>query len=993
MIGEGTIVLDLETDRQYILTGTPRFGAYTLAYESVSQDTNFQSETVVVKVGRVSEKDHSTPERLEKRISELRNRYKDEQELVANILSLSKDNFVPWIHNGKVANPETLEEWEKEIPILVTKLIGEDKLLLLHKVPNANQVIEKVAVHAGAQYCDLLYLLHHELKKTCQDRKDRDIRWEVPDKLYVLDWNVTRIISDLPEEAKEDIQKDIRLFGYLWFGFMVGTVPETYRSLPVDIQVTSENPWTALSRGSRQLLKMTLESSNEEGFFDAADAKAAWQAWADTLMEKPEIVLEKAEEFKRNSPGLNWEKNWNEVANRVDLLERRADQTDIERLQTLQIWVRDMPAIRQENFNRQIQTAVESLKNGLYAQAISLFLKLRSSSEWLNDQRLYASEWWITASLLKAWFDFSDDNFHLSKLSSNLFKMVEELQTKNLHLARKSWDVCMQLMENLIQGEPARYKSLLEAHLALYDALESANTQDVTQQKLAYFELAHRKLKEIIQLDDVHGKFILNSLNIPLASQIDQLQLRVRSQKLGVEAKQRENEVANRIQKQLDAAQGKLKWTPLNSLLELLPNSSLLKINLEEVDFAIENGINRLSLEKVILVADDLINLEYLQIGATLKTLILALAGKRVRDIYNQKLYWPSEVQTCLHLISAIKIVESTDNVIRELTEIEKELTDIQGIQKRYNELLRKNKKVYEDLENDEVDYLLQSAYDQKIQMNDRTYSKTHSKDISSVQDAIAARHSLRMKNFLDESTALLKTVSANQEEEIREYKLKEDELRKLKNEVASLVKGGSPKKDDNKSFKESLLHQTIYGVLVEWQENQLPEIVSKLDDRIEDVKRTIERTTELASIYMNEDQIIELYEIEIGQLEQRLANLPVRISGWGNGFRQAKEKYIDLERNCWQTLTHVEDHLYSLPFGVFALGGEHGQYFADYWEKLLRRLISCLQEAEKKLRAKTLPIGRDDEWNRYLNSRVMLLKMGIPVSIPQHSKIENRPA
>jgi hypothetical protein len=207
------------------------------------------------------------------------------------------DITVPHVEKGKDNNGNI---------VLVMEYVGNESLLgdVLFKLKDDPLRREMIVLQAALQYSRLLETLH-SISYTCQDRKTTDLRWvetdqgSYPDmgRLIVLDWNAVN-------KDNTDVNKDIILFGDLWYQLVTGKLP------PSVINPLDDMLWESreVSYGTRNLLAQMFNPVFAEKPLGASEL---CQAFADLLRL---YTLDVDSLFKEGSSLLNEIKRQNELA-------------------------------------------------------------------------------------------------------------------------------------------------------------------------------------------------------------------------------------------------------------------------------------------------------------------------------------------------------------------------------------------------------------------------------------------------------------------------------------------------------------------------------------------------------------------------------------------------------------------------------------------------------------------------------------------------------
>lgn len=407
------------------------------------------------------------PQKKERRLTDLKQRYDLEEKIIRGIREASKDRFVPAVSNG-IWQEDPHRSVDTSLPVLIMERMGSDQAdwSLAHHIRQLRRKgqirdAERLAVRAGAQYAELLKILHESLKKVCSDRKPGDYYWDSANAcLYVLDWNVVKDLSegssDKSVEAVKQIQAEIRQFGEHWFEMLVGNSLSTADEFSVD-QPAPGSVWSQLSRGMRRLLRRTWRAgSSQDGF---GTDEAAVRAWKDCLALSDlaaDDLYHRAVAVKDEAGQLGLDKTrelneiWEEICDIQALLESSQNPNAKNYADVIKGWIES----RDRELERQIQTVMQdgeiSISHGDYDKVIPSFRGAAENNRLKPEQRLRAVRWCFAAQALStATHQGSEVSKQLRSLLLPFLKKMEEdswdLATQNLEQMRKSYGTSTQL--------------------------------------------------------------------------------------------------------------------------------------------------------------------------------------------------------------------------------------------------------------------------------------------------------------------------------------------------------------------------------------------------------------------------------------------------------------------------------------------------------------------------------------------------------------------
>lgn len=745
MIGMGTIIQDKETRNQYRLNQHIDIGSYSCVYEAEIVDNTLygQAKRVVVKIGRIREQDKINDDVLEARLKSLDERYKGEFEFIKQLRDKSGDRFAPHSHWATLVNQTGLDEIDKRVPILLMERIGNEWLLTNLKISETEQVNELTLVKAGVQYTQLLMVLHDQMGAACGDRKADDLRWTPEGKLFVLDWNVTEKLPGRTSESSDEealrkknealskVQRDIRIFGRLWFGLLVGWEPEKLKSLPI-VDPPMSSPWASISQGTRRLLISTLESIDGKGFTCAEDTKRAWETWLNYLEQRDENILKEAKTLKDTEEAEGWKDRWDRASDLIDLVRSRGGDIDPVLFEELEEWLADKATV----FENRLHLTQQSLRLGQYARSREDFDRFRHDEDWSSRQRLRASRWYLAASALKDWSEFGPTE----SLRPLMEEFVQALEQKDL---KKAWD-CVETIKDSVKD--AQVQGILALQQDAVFQLGWKNASEITpnqvDQQLVSYKRLSDTLKSMREIDPLHAVLLRAWIEIPLESHIEELQETLLQLQKRKQAQAVEQQVANIIESKLRKAANVEPpyWPLLADGLAELPDDSELPDRLASLHRVLRVGVNAAALDIMQTTVTALTESSYVSLAEALRWLVGRLTVTKLSELA-QRARWPDEVREGLELATAVNRLELTELQIQQVV---RQLKEKDSLQKQLHEEFG-DLPVIGDLDKSELDQALKKALEYRIEIFDRGGLTSEQAIQCSVAFLQAARRSAKL--------------------------------------------------------------------------------------------------------------------------------------------------------------------------------------------------------------------------------------------------------
>lgn len=513
-IAQGTLVKDSQSNAVYRLANSLRHGNYSFVYTVELKDDAVgppgNEHPKVAKFGYISPEDMKDPQRKERRLTDLKRRYDMEEGIINEIRRASGGRFVPAVSRG-TWQVDSQKAEDISLPVLIMERMGSDQedWSLAHQIRQLRQAgqiedAERLAVCTGAQYAELLQILHKRLRKVCSDRKPGDYYWDsVNKRLYVLDWNVVKDLSegssDRSEEENKQIQAEIRQFGEHWFEMLVGNSLSASGEFSVD-QPAPGSVWSQLSRGMRRLLKRTWRAGlSLDGFDNDEAAVHAWKNYSELIGLVPSSLYDQAkaakEEAGERSLGRtrDWNETWETISDIQVLLELAQEPDAQTWAAEIKIWISNRNLGLEQQARRLMENGKDSINLGDYDKAVSSFLSVAENDRLKPEQRLKAVRHRIAAQMLSAVLGQSTDASR--QLRAQLLPLLERME-------KHDWSYANEQLQQ-IERTPINHAALnqlryLEAETQYCLALHSVfDTKLITLKRLEAYAEAEKALIDL----------------------------------------------------------------------------------------------------------------------------------------------------------------------------------------------------------------------------------------------------------------------------------------------------------------------------------------------------------------------------------------------------------------------------------------------------------------------------------------------------------------
>ena len=771
MIGSGSLIVG-SNNREYILSDHLDTGSFSQVYQALLQSADELSadgieRTVVAKVGRIQDVHRETAVGMRQRIRELKEVFESELQLIRELGRFSNDRFVPWVEEGRLVLADSVaDESENQVPILLMQDVPRDWYLGFSTMTSESGSDgiaqgEIIGVEAGAQYVEMLDILHSKLDTACGDRKPVDLRWDkARRRLYVLDWNVTEALPEGNDERTRKIARDTALFARMWFGLLAEVEPTDGVSDQVE-NPPDGTPWAQLSQGTRRLLQSTLELSRSDE--TGGRLVDQWRSWADMLSQGRASALDAAQKTVDQIDDIVWKKQLLYVRDLVDLAKRLGATAD-DRI-SLTVWLETYAERRLEKFPDAFLRSRDGVEQVEAYQSSSRTLDtLRQDSNWDFRQRLKASRWFIAANILSELAQLAEKSQNSTNSKSfrqELLNAIDALDRDPESLLRSdvpastrvAIDHCREWLSRNAR-DATRARDLLQVLAHDYDfhvAVDKIKSPSSDDEELQALGLAQQQLRDVSEVDGEHSRLLLESVGIDVHSRRAQLDRARQDLADDLKGRRLEKQALGRASRLLSDAinSSPPEWPDIRSEAESLSTTSRIRSALLSVQESVQDSIDITSLDAVKTAVTLLRDAEYMTLSDNLRNLFATLVAQRLETLSSVR--WPSDVHEASVFVEALSGSgadwhgSALDGNVR-LFEVRQALIEARRIQRKFLELNTSNNHSADLVPdtNDQIDTLLNEAKRLDIELLEH-----HGTRPLSVEQLLTMRESVRIKRQL----------------------------------------------------------------------------------------------------------------------------------------------------------------------------------------------------------------------------------------------------
>lgn len=722
-IGAGTRVKDPNTGVEYELRKHLASGRYSYVY--LAKRTDGSGLSKVVKFGALPPGEITDSSR---RLQNLKERYELEVQISRRIREASSGRFVPEIVEG---------EWPYPIPVLIMDKMGgegqdEDWSLStqIRALQEAGELLqaERLAAKAGAQYAELLKILHEKLHQACPDRKPGDFYWD-PNKsqLYVLDWNVVEELPNSSAEADKKVQIEIRQFGERWFEMLLGVSPKSVDQFQFE-QSATDVSWGTISRGMRNLVLRTLSAGlTPDGLRNDSAAVEAWWKYK-LLLEKSSHEL--CEEAKTKwgviqqsaSDREVWNATWTELEDIQALLERERHPFSSE----IKDWMQKRETELRKQFDSKMREGKGWMNMGSYSDAAPCFQGNFDDDRFKPEWRLQAGRWFLVCESVS----------EAIKRGSELGKTLgNELSTVLADIDREDWTQAKSRLEAIGRRQYGSTNSdvlnFLEAEITTHLALQRFSRKDLSpRDRLAGFEQARGALEKLKGQDDsllrTYKELIKETAGYDTAKVIAE------TVKIDAAKESAIEDERGRIKDTIDRIGRKLKeygektparWPDLTEELECWeydPRTPPFLERLASLNRAIKRGgLSIVALDAAKRAFETPVDAEPSEVVSDLKRLLHELGYRRLKE-FQEEPRWPFKVDDGVQFAKHLRDSDlSKGDHKDDIEKYSNELGNFQKLQQQLRNELGLPNPSPGAIKNDSVIKALQQAADQGIELYD----------------------------------------------------------------------------------------------------------------------------------------------------------------------------------------------------------------------------------------------------------------------------------